>query len=1060
MEEQLVRLLADTQANAEAPRKQAELQLEQLYGNEAFPAGLVTVASHDSVPLEIRQCALLTLRKYIVVTWTPQFEEFRGQLVLNDEQKRQLRHSLLELATSATAERKIKTAASYAVSKIASADYPEQWPELLPGLLHMIPNAQDGQLHGALKVLSELVEDSLHEQQFFSCARDMVKTMYDVAANDQRKPTLRALAISVFRACFGTLEMVMEDHKAEVKSFAEEALSVWLPFFVEILKSKLPNAPTEEEQSQNASAAETWRGLVALKLQVVKALMRIRSVFPSTLSPHSPVLFSSTWDELSSLQAAYHSMYIEDERQSRLEDADGLPYTLDFLVLEELDFMQACLKAPPVRKELEQQLQAQAASGNTWVTEVMKLAVAYAQITNEEEGLWNLDVNVFLSEETSVTANYTPRTACGDLVIKLGEWLSSATVDGLLSYTRSLYSTNQSWKAKEAALYILNQMLSDFSDEDRQISPEAATGFIDFVRYAMQQEEEFLRARGYLVAGSLTMTSGDALQPVAASFMETSLQAITNDSSDIVKVACIRAIQHYLSALPPAITLPMQGATINAISSYLSGQDLSEFADSDDLMMTLVETLRDAILLDTRVCLDGAGLDLLFTIASHGAANFQLTMLVAETFEEIVSALASAGPEIYTRLCQKVLPSLTGAFDVGTLTEENALTNLAAELLAVLTEFGSEPLPPGFVSTVMPKLNRVLIGSNDEELIKPATASVKNILQHDHQQLFEWRDHTGKGGLEVVLLIIDRLLSPSVDDNAAAEVGQLAAELVEKAGSERLGPYLMTLLRAVAVRLGSATQAQFIQSLTLVFARLSLVNAREVVDFLVQTEIGQSNALQVVMAKWLENSINFVGYDEIRQKQLYDLGDPRLAQIMVKGDLIVPESSRIMTRSRAKQSTYSPTKQPTTYYAPSTTAASVHWRSNSQNRLLDPDQFTMVPATLKILKVLIEELLSASGNMQNVNPGSAGGAASQELDDDETDEEWEDDDGIVDLGLGASKAELMALGELDGHGSRQRDDETQAYLTNFFREAAQKPGFEEMFNALTETEREKLRNMS
>lgn len=54
----------------------------------------------------------------------------------------------------------------------------------------------------------------------------------------------------------------------------------------------------------------------------------------------------------------------------------------------------------------------------------------------------------------------------------------------------------------------------------------------------------------------------------------------------------------------------------------------------------------------------------------------------------------------------------------------------------------------------------------------------------------------------------------------------------------------------------------------------------------------------------------------------------------------------------------------------------------------------------------------------------------------------------------------MALGELDGHGSRQRDDETQAYLTNFFREAAQKPGFEEMFNALTETEREKLRNMS
>ena len=52
--------------------------------------------------------------------------------------------------------------------------------------------------------------------------------------------------------------------------------------------------------------------------------MRIRSVFPALLSPQSPVLFEATWSELSSLQAAYRQMYIEEERQSRLEDADGL----------------------------------------------------------------------------------------------------------------------------------------------------------------------------------------------------------------------------------------------------------------------------------------------------------------------------------------------------------------------------------------------------------------------------------------------------------------------------------------------------------------------------------------------------------------------------------------------------------------------------------------------------------------------------------------------------------------------------------------------------------------
>ena len=184
----------------------------------------------------------------------------------------------------------------------------------------------------------------------------------------------------------------------------------------------------------------------------------------------------------------------------------------------------------------------------------------------------------------------------------------------------------------------------------------------------------------------------------------------------------------------------------------------------------------------------------------------------------------------------------------------------------MLAEHGSEPLPNGFVAATMPKLNRLLLSSTDGELLRPGTVAVKYMLVHDHKQVLEWRDENGKSGLEVCLVIIDRLLQEGMDDHAAAEVGGLAAELVEKAGSEKLGPYLLQLLRAVAVRLSSAQQAAFIQSLILVFARLSLVNAKDVVDFLAQVQLDQENGLQVVMVKWLENSVNFAGYDEIRQK--------------------------------------------------------------------------------------------------------------------------------------------------------------------------------------------------
>ncbi|EME78885.1 uncharacterized protein MYCFIDRAFT_65314 [Pseudocercospora fijiensis CIRAD86] len=1025
MEEQLVRLLTETQSAQEAPRKNAEWQLKQQYPNPDFPAALISIGAHDNVPLEVRQAALLVLKNWVLACWSTSFDEFNGPLFADEARKAQIRQQLLDLAVSGRDERKIKSAASLVVSKIASADFPEDWPDLLPTVLNVVATGTDAQLHGALKVLNELVDDSFNDEQFFNVARDLVKVVYDVAANDARPAALRALAVSVFRSCFDLLEMVMEDHKAAVKAFAEENLGAWISFAIESLKTPLPPAPAEGKKD---AAAEHHRGSVALKLQVVKVLMRIRTLFSQMLSPHSPALFSATWQELSTLQAQYFQQYIEDFGQGRLEDADGLPFTLDFLVLEELDFMQACLRAPPVRKELEQQLQSQA-GGTTWITDVMKVAVAYAQITTEEEGLWDIDVNVFLSEEVNVTANYTPRSACGDLVIKLGEWLNNATVEGLLAYTRSLYSENAGWKVKEAALYLLNQLLGDFQDVEKQIGPESANGYVDFIKYAMQEEPVFLRARGYLVAGSLTRTSGEALQSVATSFMEATLLAISSDESEIVKVSCIRALQYYLASLPPAVTLQKQPAIITSLSNFLNTQDLSELDDNDDLLITIIETLRDALLLDTRTCLTGGGIDLLFTAASRGATNFQIALLVTETFEEIARTISESGSDSYAQLVQKVLPSLMGAFDVATLTEENALANLAAELLAVLAENGSTPLPAGFITTVMPRLTRLLLGSQDDELLKSATCAVKHMLHHDSEQVFNFQDQAGKGGLEVVLIIIDRLLNPSVDDNGASEVGGLAAEVVEKAGSDKLGPYLMQLLQAVAVRLATASQAQFIQSLILVFARLSLISASDVVGFLADVRIGDQNGLQVVISKWLENSINFAGYDDIRQNvvalsKLYELQDPRLAQIQVKGDLIVPKSDRILTRSRAKQ---------------------------------QPDQYTVIPAQLKIIKVLVEELLSASGAQRNIDA-----AAAAELDDgDEDDGDWEDDgDDFLDLGSGMTKSQLMAFAAEDGPAtSRGRDDETQQYLLSFFQQQAQKPEFAEVFNALTTEEQEKLRSM-
>lgn len=201
----------------------------------------------------------------------------------------------------------------------------------------------------------------------------------------------------------------------------------------------------------------------------------------------------------------------------------------------------------------------------------------------------------------------------------------------------------------------------------------------------------------------------------------------------------------------------------------------------------------------------------------------------------------------------------------------------------------------------------------------------------------------------------------------------------------------------------------------------------------------------------------------IALSKLYELNDPRLAQTMVKGDLIMNNTDgQIKTRSRAKQSTC-----PDFSHFPGTDFVldrlyeeytQEEQEADRRIQLPDPDQYTVIPASLKIVKVLIEELLSASGARAAANAASAA-MASADFDDEEGDDEgWEDDDDTLDLGLAATKSDFMSF--IDGQ--RQPDDETQAYLTDFFLRCAREnvASFQDWYNVLTEDEKSKLNELA
>ena len=276
MEQQVLQLLeATTSPNSEAIRN-AEHSLKSQYPNSEFPFALLTIASHNDIAIGLRQASLLQLKQYVGATWSPSLEEdFKGVVYLNDESKARLRQAVFALATNegvdGAVDHKVNTAAASVASKIANADFPDSWPELLPNLLHIITGTgADIQVHGALRVLSELVDSGFTEEQFFAAAQDLVSGLHNVATNSNRVPIVRAMAMNVFRACFDMLEMVMEDHKVAVKSFLDESLQSWMPFFVDTIRSTLPRTPTKDDEFKNNGAMSLWRGSIALKLQVVK----------------------------------------------------------------------------------------------------------------------------------------------------------------------------------------------------------------------------------------------------------------------------------------------------------------------------------------------------------------------------------------------------------------------------------------------------------------------------------------------------------------------------------------------------------------------------------------------------------------------------------------------------------------------------------------------------------------------------------------------------------------------------------------------------------------------
>lgn len=100
-------------------------------------------------------------------------------------------------------------------------------------------------------------------------------SLQHVTINTAHNAHVQAMALRVLGACFDNLEQVLAtEHAPAVKAFLNESMQSWVSYFMTTLKLALPEVDISEFDNAASSVINKWKGVVAVKIQVIQVSPR------------------------------------------------------------------------------------------------------------------------------------------------------------------------------------------------------------------------------------------------------------------------------------------------------------------------------------------------------------------------------------------------------------------------------------------------------------------------------------------------------------------------------------------------------------------------------------------------------------------------------------------------------------------------------------------------------------------------------------------------------------------------------------------------------------------
>ncbi|KAK0530068.1 hypothetical protein OC835_004125 [Tilletia horrida] len=1069
LQAELVQVLGATLSPDTNTRRAAEAQLAALHAQntDVGPALSVLVLPAAPSPIApsetaLRQAAALSLRQLVKAKWSPLFEQFTGYPTgpggapeaIPEGAKQTVRTNLLHaLASSPT--KSARLAASYTLAAIASSDFPDQFPELLPSLGQMLQEqSPPDTVHGALAFLTEFVRDELDEQQIVGIGQDLLPLMERILADTKYSPFLRARTLLIFRQLLTTLHMLKDTFPDIVKNAIDNLLPRWLQALTGLVSSDI---------LPELDPSTGWEAL-ALRNEAYKTLKHA-AYFRAHFRASLPSIVDATLSALDralplfeSIELVPSAQYTDGNLPSAPDGEQDVFVGIAGVAASALELLGECVRVRDVDASKKKAAARQPSSADSapknpffqspspaqpspYFRALLAQIFAYARVTQADEETWADDINAFVAADEDEAYVGPDSTASGLLRIvaieQLYEILSAQPAltlaalgsggaaeaegggaGGVLAgacargHAKKSQGVEGWWKDEEAVLACLGSVseLVEETLESVQGKPlDLERIFQEVVMPNISGNvPAFLRGRAFVFSSQYASVLPANL---AAQFLEEAVRTIETDHSangedgngaEIVTVSAVRCIKNFHRHLDTEIVRPFAPRIISRLGPLLS-------AAQEDILVLLLETVQAVVAESSQG--EGAQVSVVpaetyaaivevaLNVWAGNARDPVLTSVVSDLFETLSSSRA---PGVAHAVISHTLPQLARSMtETPEADEENApLRQSAVELAgSVLEGAEAEVLHAvGAVGIVLPHLLEILGRTEDRDILQYGIRALTLLLRKVPDHVLAWHDpSTNTPAISAILSVVARVLSPAEAESGGLAVGDLLIALLRKAGSAVL-PALPELLQALVRRVVDAQTASFSQSLIIPFAYLMQEQAPVVLELLESTsvEVTVPNAtgaekrtvsgLEALATKWVEDCETFQGFwaqrvSTLALARLLESRRPVLDAVLVKGDQLPDTSSIIRTRSRAKTM---------------------------------PHQFTQIPISAKLLKILVNEY----GRATRGPPGAASaglglgeGERAKTPDSDDEDGEWDDEEEDVPADKG-----MMYLSDVLGAG--------------------------------------------